>query len=155
MPRWVSVLALLCLSALPVSAQTTCAANCVLTVGQAFTLVGDANPTNTTGFRLYMDGVKQGVDLPLTALQAGSVTVAAIVAPTRGTHALILSAFNQDFESKSDPFTFTTVLPPPTKPGNLRLLFTVILAEDGTIQFKFLGIEPATDVVIAGSSTAR
>jgi hypothetical protein len=135
-------------------AQTTCAANCVLTVGQSFTLVADADPVNTTGYRIYMDGVKQGVDLPLSALQAGSITVAAIVAPARGSHTLIVSAFNPDVESKSDPFTFTTIMAPPKKPGNLRLLFTVILAEDGTIQFKFLGIDAFTDGVLAGASSA-
>lgn len=135
-------------------AQTTCAANCVLTAGQSFTLVADADPANATGFRIYLDGVKQGADLPLSALQAGSITVAALVAPARGTHTLIVSAFNPDVESKSDPFTFTTITAPPKKPGNLRLLFTVILADDGTIQFKFLGIDMA-DPVPAVPSAAR
>lgn len=149
MKTFVLALVLLCAPVLA-QAQTTCAANCVLTVGQSFTLVGDADTVNTTGYRIYMDGVKQGADLPLSTLQAGSITVAAIVAPTRGTHTLILSAFNPDVESKSDPFTFTTIMAPPKKPGNLRLLFTVILAEDGSIQWKFLGIDTADSVPAGG-----
>lgn len=142
------ILAVLLALAVPVSAQTPCSVNCVLTAGQSYTAVYDHDGLNTTGYRFYIDGTKVGTDIPMSALQSGSVTVPALVAPTRGTHTVQMGAFNQDFETKSDPTTFTTVLSAPKKPGNLRLLFTVTLAEDGSIQWKFLGIDTADPVPV-------
>lgn len=137
------------LAALPASAQTTCSVNCVLTAGVPFTAAATHDGLNTTGYRVYIDTVKVGADLPLTALQSGTVTFGPFVAPARGTHTIQLSAFNPDIETKGDLFTFTTVLPAPAKPGPLRLIFTVTLAEDGTIKFQFLGIDPSEPAVPA------
>lgn len=148
---WILVIA--CLPT-PAAAQTPCSSNCVLAVGESFSAVADHDGANTVGYRLYIDNVKVGTDVPLASLQAGSVTVAALVAPARGSHTLQISAYNADFESKSDPFAFTTKLPPPGKPGNLRLLFAVVVADDGSVSFKFVGFDgvPPMPIVIGGGT---
>lgn len=136
------LLACLLWSSANVAAQTACPAPCSLTVGQTFSLNATHDGANTTGYRVYLDGVKVGADLPLSALTSGSVSVAALVAPARGSHTVQLGAFNPDSETKSDPLSFTTTLPAPSKSGPVRIVITVTTAEDGSMQFRIVGIEP-------------
>src|SRR5688500_7177293 len=103
------------------SAQTVCPNPCVLTIGQSFTVIADHAPSpNVEGYRVYLNNVKQGADLPVSALQNGSLTVSSLVAATRGPQSIQIAAFNADAETRSDPVTFSVRLPAPTKPGNLR-----------------------------------
>jgi hypothetical protein len=130
------------LYALPLSAQTVCPNPCSLTIGQSFSVQADVTPgPNLDGFRVYLDNVKQGADLPVTALQNGVVTIPSLTAPARGTHTIQIASFNADGESRSDPLTFSVRLPAPAKPGNLRILIAVVVAEDGSFTFKVVGIE--------------
>lgn len=122
-------------------AQTVCPNPCALSVGQSYSVTADHDGANTTGYRLYVDSVKQGGDLLLTALQSGSVTVSALVASSRGTHTFQFSAFNEDAESKGDPLSFTIKKPPPNKPTNHRIILAVSVAANGEISVKVVGIE--------------
>jgi len=121
-----------------VTAQTACPSPCTVDVGQAFTVTASHGGQNTTGYRIYVDGVKVGSDLPFSQLSSGTVTVAALVAPARGTHTIQLAAFNADKETKSDPFTMISTLPAPPKPGPVQLLLAITVAENGDVTLKML-----------------
>jgi hypothetical protein len=138
----------LLLLATPATAQTTCPAPgpCTVTVGQAYAVAADITPWTAVnapaGFRFYINGVKTGADLTLSALSAGVVTVAGLVAPARGSYTLEMTAFNADGESpKSAPaLTLVSKLATPPTPGNVRIILAVSLI-DGQLRFEFRGIE--------------
>jgi hypothetical protein len=138
MRRLVYLLVGLCLCASPLFAQTPCPSPCTLTVGQTYAVTASHDGLNVTGYRVYLDGAKLGADLPITALQSGTVTVAALTAPARGAHSLQLAAFNEDAETKSDPYAFTVKKAAPAKPGPVQLLLSITVAEDGTVTFKMV-----------------
>jgi hypothetical protein len=79
---------------------------------------------NTVGYRLYVDAV-QVVDVPVSVLAAGKVTITAPALTTRGAHTVVMSAYNADNESKSVPFAFTGVLPAPGAPGNITIIINI------------------------------
>lgn len=117
------IVGLLVLFAMPVYAQaTTCSANCSLVVGQAFQVQADHDGVNTDGYRVIIDGVQVGADMPLSALVAGVVTSLQIAAPARGTHTVGLQAFNVDGSALSNLVALTTKKAPPGKPNNPRIL---------------------------------
>lgn len=122
--RFAFIAALALATAAPAAAQTVCPTPCSLNVGQVYSLLADHDGTDTIGYRVYLDGVKVGADLSMNALAAGVVTVSSLVAPARGTHTLQMSAFNEDWDVKSDPLTFTSKKKAPGKPGNARITIT-------------------------------
>ena len=134
----ISLLALL--HVLPAQAQTPCASPCVVEVGKAFSVLADHDGVNTTGYRLYLDNVKVGADIPMSALVAGTVTISAGVGPARGSHTVQLAAFNADGETRGVAFPFTTKLQAPTAPTNQRIIIGVTL-RDGTITLEVLSVE--------------
>lgn len=103
-----------------------------VTVGQAFQVLADHDGANTAGFRLYLDGVKVGTDLPVS-INAGVFSANVPAQTVRGDHTLVLGAFNADGEARSDPLVFKVVLPSPVKPGNLRLVIVATTTADGKI----------------------
>lgn len=115
------------LSVVPVSAQTP------VIVGQAFAVTFAHTGTNTTGYRVYLDTTLIA-DVPLSVLQSGtaSVPVAGGVS-ARGPHVLLVSAYNADRETKSDPLSFSAVLPAPDAPSQPAIVITIALNADGTI----------------------
>jgi hypothetical protein len=137
------VLAVVALSVAPslAHAQTVCSSPCTLTLGAAYSVAADHDGLNTTGYRVYVDGVKVGNDVPLSQLASGAVTISGLVAPGRGQHSLQVAAFNEDWETKSDPFVFTVKKQPPGKPGNTRILIAVTASENGSVSFKVIAIE--------------
>jgi hypothetical protein len=133
MKRLLFVVTILALFAAPLFAQT---APPTVTVGQGFKIAADHDGVNTAGYRLYVDSAKVGVDIPLTALAAGTVTVDVPAIATRGAHALQLAAYNADAETKSDPVAFQAVLASPSKPKNIRLIVILAMAADGSVSFR-------------------
>lgn len=127
----------------PSSAQTVCASPCTLTAGQSYTLQADHDGSNTSGYRIYLDGVKVGNDVPVSALVLanGAITFVNMIAPAAGSHTIQIGAYNTTGESKSTALAFTTVVPPPAPPTNLRIIITATMAADGTLQFKVTSVE--------------
>lgn len=103
-----------------------------VTAGVALKLAFEHDGLNTTGYRYYVDGVKVGADIPLSALVSGTATFDA-PALARGPHVLGVTAFNQD--SESAPFALAVIakLPAPNAPKNLKQVITITIARDGTM----------------------
>lgn len=128
-------LALLLLTAASASAQTTS-----VEVNQPFRAVFTHDGVNTTGYRVYVDGVQVGPDAPVTVLAGGSVSLAVPSGvPAAGTHTLQAAAFNAAGETKSAALTFTVTdpppPPPPSEPGvpSIDVTVTVAVRPDGTL----------------------
>lgn len=134
-----SILALSLSISRPATAQVVCPNPCTIDVGKSFSFAADHDGVNTTGYRVYLDGVKTGPDLLVSALQAGAITVT-LTAPARGSHALQLAAFNLDQETKSAPLTLVTRSPAPTAPTNLRITIVAQIARDGSVSFKIVDV---------------
>jgi hypothetical protein len=142
MMRIFAGLALGLLFAAPVQAQTACPAPCTLTVGQSFSASATHDGANAIGYRVWLDGKQVGADIPLAQLANGSVTVAALTAPARGSHSLQFSAFNEDNDAKSPAFPFTVKKVAPVPPG-VPSVFTVTVTADasGRLTFQIAGVQ--------------
>lgn len=110
------------LASVPAFAQTTCTANCTLTVGQSYSVQADHDGVNTTGYRFILDGLQVGVDRPMTVLIGGVVTISGLTAPVRGTHLMQVVAFNEDGSTSSDPLSVSVKKLPPGKPAKTRII---------------------------------
>jgi hypothetical protein len=115
----------------PASAQTPD----TVPAHQSFSVEFTHDGLNTTGYRVFVDGVKVGSDLPLSALTAGKVT-ASVAGVPRGAHTVQVSAFNLDAEAKSAALPFTAVDPTPATPTNLTIKLVVQIAGDGSVTLK-------------------
>ena len=124
---------LLCLSLFPAALA---AQNATLTTGQAYTLSADHDGVNTTSYRIYVDDVQVGADLPVASLANGTLTTTALPALTEGTHAIVLAAVGPGGETKSDPLAITVTVPAPSKPTNLRITAVVSIGADGQVQLR-------------------
>lgn len=112
-----------------------------LEVGKTYRLAADHSGVNVTAFRVYVDGVKVGEDLPASALTAGVVTTSDLPGLTAGAHSLQLAAVNGDREAKSAPLAVTVEPKTPDAPTNLRLVLEVIRAADGSLSFKLVEVK--------------
>jgi hypothetical protein len=128
----------------------TCPPNCTISPGASVSVVFDpTSPRTETGYRMYIDNVKVGNDIAVSA--GASVTANAIVLPVAaGSHTLKVSAFNPastPSEVFSDPLSFSIVIPPPSAPGkptNLRIVLVITQAANGTIKVDVVAVEPST-----------
>lgn len=108
-------------------------------VGQALKAMVTHDGVGTNGYRLYVDGVKSGPDLPATSLQAGTVTIQLPALPA-GRHTIDVAAFNDAGESAKA--TAPVFIGPPSAPGPLRFSIVTtadVLVEplaDGTLQVR-------------------
>lgn len=105
-------------------------------INKPFSVQADHDGKDTAGYRVYIDGVKVGTDQPTSILAAGVLTVAMQGISARGDHQVQISAFNADFEVKSDPETFKVVFPQPMKPGGVRLVIVGKVSENGVMTFE-------------------
>jgi hypothetical protein len=67
------------------------------------------------GYRLYLDGIRVGLDLPPSALVNGVITVS-VPAPALGAHSLVAASFTATQEYRSAPYLFTVETTPPPPP---------------------------------------
>src|SRR4051812_14438146 len=103
------------LLARPVAAQTN-----PVPRGTAFKIAADHDGKDTTGYRLWRDGVIV-TNKTVSALVAGVITFDEPTTVPDGAHVYEVSAFGPGGEAKSGvPITFTIVTPPLTAPKNLR-----------------------------------
>jgi hypothetical protein len=136
-------LALVFAASTQVHAQTTCTANCDVTVGQGFTVQWDAPVTSPTagplvGYRLYVDGSKVGADI---LASAGVREVVNVSVATRGAHSLEVRSYNADRETAAPAIALNAKLAAPGAPTNLRLQIVVTIAENGSVIMKVVGVE--------------
>lgn len=110
MKRSVLVLALVLLAS-PVLAQTECTADCAVTVGQPFTVKFDPQPTDANVYRVKIDGVQVGQDLPLTTTSVSGVTVS-----TTGDHFLTVTAFRASDNVEGSTAALRLIAGNPTPP---------------------------------------
>lgn len=90
--------------------------------GQPFRVLMNHDGLFTTGYRLYIDNVKVGADLPLSALSNGVVTAPA-PGVSVGNHTVELSAFGPAGEGpRSVALPFQGVAPLPSAGSNLRIV---------------------------------
>ena len=123
----------------PLAAQTPCTTNCTVRVGQSFSLAFDASTsTDVTGYRVYLDTVKVGADIPATP---GTTTVPSLSVSVAGSHTIEVSAFNAGGESPRVGLTFTALPTVPTPPANLRIVVAMTVAQDGSVTLTVLGVE--------------
>jgi hypothetical protein len=97
-------------------AQTPCASPCVVEAGTVVSVQFD----DTTGFayqgyRLYLNDVRVGADLPPSALVGGTVRVV-LPAQVAGTYSLVAASFTSTTEYRSAPYLFTVETSPPPPP---------------------------------------
>ena len=123
-------LAMLCLC---LALGALVAAQSVPPPNAAFVLAFDHNGVDTTGYRLFVDNVKVGADLPVSALQAGSASFN-VPGVGPGPHSIRVTAFGPGGETSSAALTFTVPQLPPTAPTNLRITLAVSIAKDGTVK---------------------
>jgi hypothetical protein len=90
--------------AAPLHAVSICSSNCVVKRGAAFSLVADDDGVFVQGFRAYVDG-NQVADLAVSALQPPGIITFSFSGLSRGTHQLVVSAYNQTGEAMSAPLT--------------------------------------------------
>ncbi len=121
------LLGLLVLSATPAYSQATS-----VEVNQPVRVAFDHTGQHTSGFRIYQDATRVA-EIPLSELQAGSVTTTVPAFTTRGPHVIGVSAYNADAESARATLDVTAVLPTPTVPTNLRIVIQLALNPDGSI----------------------
>ena len=135
---------LLAILAPSVYAQTVtpCSQNCTIQSGKSFSVAFDA-PTSggaATGYRLFIDHSQVGPDIAATA---GTTTIPNQILTTPGTHTIEVEAFNAGGTGPKTPaLQLTITVAPPGAPTNLRILIAVVVAENGTMSLKFLGLEP-------------
>lgn len=153
---WLGVLLVLRVGAGPASAQTTCTGStgpCAVQVNQPFAAEIDppSQPPVVVGYRVYLDGVKIGADIP-APLSTAPVTVPGLTVTIPGNHTLEASAFNSDGEGPKIPLaliaTATADTVPPLPPTHL-------IAVPTTTQVT-LGWEAGSDNVgVVGYRVAR
>lgn len=119
------------LSAAPLYAQ----AAPEVVAGAPYRVAADHNGVDTIGYRVYVDNVKVGNDLPLAALVAGVVTSVDLPGVARGAHTIQVAAYNEDNEVKSDPLSFTAKKKAPGKPTNTRIVLVANVASNGSVTF--------------------
>lgn len=106
-----------------------------------FSVVSDHVDVGTpaTGFRCYVDTIKIGNDLPLSARVNGKFTCA-MPGQTIGNHTVQTSAFNAFGETRSATFA-VTVGGPPAGPTNLQIMLQIAVATDGTATLLAMKVE--------------
>jgi hypothetical protein len=143
------VYALLALAALVslASAQTPPPVPTVVP-GVRFSVQGDHDGTNTTHYRLFIDGAQVGSDVAkATALVGGVVTLQSPVnGVARGSHSVQIEAVNPDNVTRSLPLMFEAKYPAPTAPGGIRFVVVTTTA-DGTPQMQLLDLTAARQVL--------
>jgi hypothetical protein len=70
-----------------------------VTVNKPFSVTATHDGKDTEGYRLYLDGVK-ALDIPIGQLAAGVVTSQPLSVRERGSHAVVVSAYNADKERR-------------------------------------------------------
>jgi hypothetical protein len=105
----------------------------------------DGTGTPATGFRCYIDGVRVGNDLPLSARVGGKVTCAMPGQPAGGHSAIVAALNGVSIEARSPSLAFTAVTPPPTPPNapsNLQIILQVAVNPDGSATLTAMRITP-------------
>jgi hypothetical protein len=142
MRRFMLLLALLVLPGSAI-AQTTVPLN------RALTAVFTHNGVATQGYRVYLDGQKQGPDQSQTPVN-GEIRLPVPAITTPGAHLLEVSAFNDIGESAKAPLQLFAG--PPTAPTGPRIEITTITTgtllanPDGTLRVEVDGV--STSVIV-------
>jgi hypothetical protein len=117
----------------------------------AFRVIANHDGVATTGYRVYLDTVKHGADIPVSARQAnGEVTFNIAGIPAAGPHRVEVTAFNDAGESAKLPLAFQ--VGPPSVPSGIRIVITtsaeavVEPQPDGTFKLRIEGVNAAAVV---------
>lgn len=108
----------------PANAQTPS-----VQTNQPFRVQATHDGANTELYRLYVDGVQVGPDVPVSqALSGTTVTLPHAGLSQRGGHTVQIAALNSDHpEVRSAPLAFDVKMPPPNAPTGV-VLVTVQMA---------------------------
>lgn len=149
------ILALAALLTLPAAAA---AQTPTVEVGKAYKVSWDSpGGPLITGFRLYVCpgtvtdcATKVGADIPVSVLQAGSVTVDVTAIAQRGNYTVQASAFNADKEAKSPPLAYQALLALPPAPGLPRIAIIATPDANGhvVLDWRFID-EPLAQQILA------
>jgi hypothetical protein len=140
------LLSLLALAA-PALAQTTPPVPTVLPAVR-FSVQADHDGTNTTHYRLFIDGAQVGSDVTRATALVGTVVTlqSAVNGVPRGAHTVQIEAVNPDGATRSLPLAFEAKFPPPSAPGGLRFV-VVTTGADGTPVMQLLDLAAARQVL--------
>ena len=100
--------------------------------GAAFSIAFEHDAVDTTGYRIKIDDVQVGPNVPLTALQDGTATIE-IPGVAAGTRVLTVEAFGPGGVGSAS-LKFFAKPAAPSAPLNLRIIITA--DENGVLQFK-------------------
>lgn len=137
---------LLILTANLSNAQTAVTANTPLKL--AATVTGGTS-TNTTGYRLYVDGTKVGADIPFnTPTNVGGTLTLDVPGQPVGPHTLQIGVFNnafnngQEFKSSVLNIVASAAVPPPVPviPTNLRITIGIASNTTGGYNLSILNV---------------
>jgi hypothetical protein len=91
-----------------------------VTQNKPFIVTAQHAGADTTGYRLYVDGVVVD-DKPVSALANGTISFAHPGLP-RGSHVIEPAAYNVDGEAKAGPTTAVMLGTPPVPPINVQIV---------------------------------
>lgn len=104
----------------------------------------------TTGYRVYVDNVQVGPDVPVSALVNGEIRMPVPGIATGGAHTLEAAAFNANGERRSTPLSLFVGLP--VQPSGLRIEIvtkTTAVVEpqsDGTMKLRIESVDTTATV---------
>lgn len=97
-----------------------CLSACTTARLAPFTIAADHAGDNTTGYRLWQNGIVIR-DVPVSSLVVGVISFAFPVGiDTAGTYTFVITAYNAEGETLSDPLVLTVTTGKPAKPTNVR-----------------------------------
>jgi hypothetical protein len=132
----------------PAIAQTTPPPVPTVVPGVRFSVQADHDGTNTTHYRLFIDGAQVGSDVTRATALVGTVVTlqSGVNGVVRGAHTVSIEAVNPDGATRSLPLNFTAAYPAPSAPGGLRFV-VVTTGADGTPVMQLLDLAAARQVL--------
>jgi hypothetical protein len=116
--------------------------------GVRFSVQADHDGTNTTHYRLFIDGAQVGSDVTRATALVGTVVTlqSAVNGVARGAHTVQIEAVNPDGATRSLPLAFDAKFPAPSAPGGIRFVVVTTTA-DGTPVMQLLDLAAARQVL--------
>lgn len=128
-------------SALFILVASSAAAQQHIPAGYMGNVAFDHDGVKTDGYRIRIDGVKLGSDIPPSALVNGTLTQA-LPSFVPGAHTIQACAFNAFGEACVELAIVADPPVLPTPPSNLRFTISGVLSGDGTITGVTLRLTP-------------
>lgn len=121
------------LAALALALTVNAQAQTNVVINKNFQVAATHDGVNALGFRLFVDNVKVGTDIPVAQLVGGTVTTPPVQITTRGAHSIQIASYNEDWEVKSAPLNITGVKAAPNAPSLPTIIIAATVAENGAL----------------------